>query len=486
MASQTHQLHFVLIPLMCQGHLLPMVDMAKLLAQRGMIVTIVTTPLNVIQFSATTDRAIESGLPIRVVQLRFPSVEAGLPEGCESMDTLPSVKLFWNFFVALDMLQSPLEQVVEEMQPSPSCIIADKHFAWVADTAKKFEIPRIIFDAMSCFTLLCTHNLHISKAHEGVPGSHDRFVVPGLPDHIEFTRAQLPGEFNPGSFNIKVFRERIREAEMEAHGVVVNSFEELEAKYVSEYRKVNKIWCIGPLSLCNKEDLDEAWRGNKASIDENQCLKWLDASKPGSVVYACLGRLTNVAAPQLVELGLALEASNCPFIWVIKGGDKAKEIEKWIEEEGFEERTKERGLLIRGWAPEELILSHPAIGTFLTHCAWISTLEGVCAGVPMITWPLFGVQFLNEKLVVEVLEIGVSVGAGVVVHLGEEDKFGVLVKREEIRKAVVRVMGGKEGEERRRRATEFGEMANRAIEEGGSSHLNITLLIQDIMQKAKD
>ncbi|XP_059661054.1 UDP-glycosyltransferase 73C11-like [Cornus florida] len=486
MASQPHHLHFVLIPLMAQGHLIPMVDMAKLLAQRGIVVTIVTTPLNAIRFNAITDRAIESGLPIRVLQLRFPSAEAGLPEGCESMDTVPSQNLFKNFFEALEMLQQPLEQVFEELQPRPSCIIADKHLVWAADTAKKFGIPRISFDGMSCFTLLCTHNLHISKAHEGVPGSHDLFVVPGLPDHIEFTRAQLPGQFNPGAFNINDIRKRIREAETGALGVVVNSFEELEARYVSEYRKVNKVWCIGPLSLCNTQELDKAQRGNKASIDESQCLKWLDKWKPSSVVYACLGSLTNVAAPQLVELGLALEASNCPFIWVIRGGDRTKELEKWMKE-GFEERTKGRGLLIRGWAPQVLILSHPAIGAFLTHCGWNSTLEGVCSGVPMITWPFFGEQFLNEKFVVEVLEIGVSVGAKAVVHVGEEHKCGVLVKREEIRKGVERVIGeGKEGEERRKKAKELGEMANRAIEEGGSSQLNITMLIQDIIQQAKN
>ncbi|XP_059661044.1 anthocyanidin 3-O-glucosyltransferase 4-like [Cornus florida] len=105
----------------------------------------------------------------------------------------------------------------------------------------------------------------------------------------------------------------------------------------------------------------------------------------------------------------------------------------------------------------------------------------------MITWPFFGEQFLNEKFVVEVLEIGVSVGAKAVVHVGEEHKCGVLVKREEIRKGVERVIGeGKEGEERRKKAKELGEMANRAIEEGGSSQLNITMLIQDIIQQAKN
>ena len=245
--------------------------------------------------------------------------------------------------------------------------------------------------------------------------------------------------------------------------------------------KGKRVWCISPLSLCNKDNLDKAQRGYKASVDEKQCLKWLDTKEPGSVVYACLGSLSRLTVPQLAELGLGLELSKRPFIWVIKRGDKVEEIDKWIEEARFEERTNGRGLLIRGWAPQVLILDHPAVGAFLTHCGWNSTLEGVCAGMPMITWPILAEQFFNEKLVVQVLEIGVSVGAQGVVHLLEDDKFGVVVKSEAVVEAIETVMdGGEKGVERRNRARELGKMAKRAMEEGGSSFLNVRLLIQDV------
>ena len=99
----------------------------------------------------------------------------------------------------------------------------------------------------------------------------------------------------------------------------------------------------------------------------------------------------------MIELGLALEASERPFIWVIREGNQLEALEKWIKEEGFEERTNARGLIIRRWAPQLLILSHPAIGGFITHSGWNSTLEAICAGVPMVTWPLFGDQFLMKN-----------------------------------------------------------------------------------------
>uniref|UniRef100_M8CLQ6 Uncharacterized protein n=1 Tax=Aegilops tauschii TaxID=37682 RepID=M8CLQ6_AEGTA len=58
-----------------------------------------------------------------------------------------------------------------------------------------------------------------------------------------------------------------------------------------------------------------------------------------------------------------------------------------------------------------LILSHAALGGFVTHCGWNSVLEAVPAGVPMVTWPRYADQFNNEKLVVELLKVGVSIGA---------------------------------------------------------------------------
>ncbi|WOG92675.1 hypothetical protein DCAR_0311950 [Daucus carota subsp. sativus] len=491
MGSQSQQLHFVMIPFLSPGHLLPMIDIAKLLAQRHVIVTIVTTPRNSVRFGAVINRAIDSGLPIRLLEVQFPSVESGLPEGCESFDELPSYSLTINFFSAKSMLQEPVEKLLGEVRPPPSCILSDKHVFWTAKTAEKFLIPWIIFDGMSCFTQLCTEMLSTSKVHEKVSNS-EPFLVPGLPDPIEFTKPQLPGLFNPGSASdsVNVIRKQIRETEVGAYGVVINSFEELEKNYVDEFKKLkrDKVWCVGPLSLCNKDNLDKAQRGNNVINDHHKCLNWLDLQKPASVIYVCLGSLSSLAVTrgQLIELALGLEASEHPFVWALRAGTKQEEIEKWIVEDGFEERVKGRGLLIRGWAPQVLILSHFAIGGFLSHCGWNSTIEGICAGVPLITWPMFAEQFFNEKLLVQVVETGVSVGSKMVVQLGEEEKTGVHVKREDVERAIKCIMnGGEEGEVRRRKAREYAEKAAKAVEEGGSSYYNITLLIEDIMKQTK-
>ncbi|VVB02377.1 unnamed protein product [Arabis nemorensis] len=225
----------------------------------------------------------------------------------------------------------------------------------------------------------------------------------------------------------------------------------------------------------------------KYSIFLYSNIKWLDSKEEGSVLYVCLGSICDLPLSQLKEIGLGFEESQRPFIWVIRGWEENNELVEWISKSGFKERIKERGLLIRGWSPQMLILSHPAVGGFLTHCGWNSTLERITSGVPLLTWLLFGDQFCNEKLVVQVLKAGVSVGVEEVMKFGEEEKIGVLVDKEGVKKVVEGLMSDSDdaAKGRRRRAKEIGESAHKAVEEGGSSHANISFLLQDIMQHVK-
>lgn len=174
---------------------------------------------------------------------------------------------------------------------------------------------------------------------------------------------------------------------------------------------------------------------------------------------------------------MGLQASEQNFIWIVRknknsGGEEEKE--DWLPL-GFEKRMEGKGLIIRGWAPQVLILDHEAVGGFVTHCGWNSTLEGVVAGAPLVTWPHFADQFYNEKLVTQVLKIGVAVG----VEKSSTTK-SEFVRRERIEKAVKEIMVGDKAEQMRSRAKAFGEMAQRAVENGGSSFSNLNSLIEEL------
>nr|XP_043612646.1 UDP-glycosyltransferase 73E1-like [Erigeron canadensis] len=477
------ELHFVLFPLMAQGHIVPMVDFARILAQRGATITLVTTPLAANRFRPAIARAVEAKLKIRLVELHLQLAEVGLPDGCETLDKLPSSESSAKLFLAMDLLEQSAEDLIRELSPPADCIISDYFFPWTTNVAQRFNIPRLVFHGPGCFWLLCMHAIFTSNILEGIKSDTERFMLPGLPNKIEVTKLHIFGSSEKPSADQNGFWARAIEADKAAYGIVVHTFNELEPAYVKEFSKARdtKVWCIGPVSLCNKDDQDIAERGNKAAINEHECLKWLDEREPGSVLYVCLGSLIRVSTQQAIELGLGLELTKQPFIWCIR--NKTEELEKWFSDQEFDERVKDRGLIVHGWAPQVLILSHGAVGGFLTHCGWNSTLEAVCASVPMITWPHFADQFLNEAFIVEILKIGVRIGVEVPVDpFSREDKAEALVKKDDVKTAIECLMkeDGDEAEQRRKTVKKLAEMAKIAMAEGGSSYVSISSLIQDI------
>ncbi|ESQ45172.1 hypothetical protein EUTSA_v10010314mg [Eutrema salsugineum] len=486
--SSHDPLHFVIIPFMAQGHMIPLVDIAKLLSQRqGVTVSIITTTQNVAKIKASLSSYFISST-INIVEVKFPFQQAGLPEGCESIDMLESMADMVKFFDAANGIEGQVEKVMEEMvQPRPSCIIGDMSLPFTSRLAKKFKIPKLLFHGFSCFSLTCIQVVRESGILKFIESNDEYFELPGLPDRVEFIKPQV-SVLQPTEGSMKESTDKIIEADIDSYGVIVNSFEELEADYARQYRKARtgKVWCVGPVALCNKLGLDKAQRGDKTSINQDQWLQWLDCQENGSVLYVCLGSLCNLPLAQLKELGLGLEESNKPFIWVIREWGKYGELANWIQESGFEERIKDRGLVIQGWAPQVFILSHASIGGFLTHCGWNSTLEGITAGVPLLTWPLFAEQFYNEKLVVKILKAGLKIGVEKSMLYGKEDEIGVMVSRESVTKGVGELMGdSEEAQDRRKRVKELSGLANKALDEGGSSHSNITMLIQDIKEQSQ-
>ncbi|XP_004505252.1 scopoletin glucosyltransferase [Cicer arietinum] len=476
MASQNNPLHIFFFPFMGHGHMIPSIDMAKLFASKGVKATIVTTPLNKPLVTKAIEQFKTHSNNIDIQIIKFPCVEGGLPEGCENVDSIPSPHLIPAFFKATWLLQEPLEQLLQ--QQKPNCIVADMFFPWSTASAAKFGIPRIVFHGTSFFSLCASQCLNLYEPFKNVSSDTELFEITNLPGNIKMTKLQLPSIFTQNDTmtqnTAKLFA-AIRESEKKSYGVIVNSFYELEHVYADYYRDVLgiKAWHIGPLSIHNKKDKEiTSYRGKEDSIDKHECLKWLDTKEKHSVVYLCFGSTTHFLNSQLKEIAVGLEASGKNFIWVVN--KKKEDGEEWLPE-GFEKRMEGKGLVIRGWAPQVLILNHEAIGAFVTHCGWNSTFEGVSAGVPMITWPVAAEQFYNEKLVTEVLKIGVPVGVKKWVGL-----FGDSIQCDLVEKAVKRVMEGEEAEEMRNKAKLFAEMAKKAGEEGGSSYLKLNALIEEL------
>ncbi|KAG6432954.1 hypothetical protein SASPL_104550 [Salvia splendens] len=452
------QLDIMFLPLMAHGHMIPALEMAKLFTSRGLKTTIISTP----SFSSPVINAQAAGLDIGLVSIYFPPHDSDLPDHITSLDqVLSDDALIPKFFKALSLIQHPVEDLLRQL--NPNCLISDMFLPWTADSAAKFGIPRLVFHGTSYFSLCAAEELRRHKPFRGT----DHFVLPNLPHRVEMATTEVADfDLNEDADGFSKWMREMREADGRSYGVVVNSFYELEPDYADHYRNAlgRRAWNIGPLLLYNNSaDGGGGERGKKPSIDVAACVAWLDSKKANSVVYVCFGSMAKFSSAQLKEIANGLDAAGHDFVWVVReGGD-----EEWVK--GM------RGLIIRGWAPQVVILDHPAVGGFVTHCGWNSTLEGVCSGVPMATWPLFAEQFYNEKLVTEVLRIGVSVGNKKWRRAGHQGVGG-----EAVAKAVRAVMEGESAAEMRRRAAEYREMARKAVGEGGSSYNDITDLIQQL------
>ncbi|KAF3328663.1 scopoletin glucosyltransferase-like protein [Carex littledalei] len=462
-------LRIYFVPLPSPGHVIPMIDIAKIFTKHGAECTLIMTPLNAARYESNIHR---SGL--HLVTFQFPS-DTGLPVGCESADLLPSRKLFGHFRRVVDLLEQPFRELLR-VNP-PDAVVSDSFLLWTAVASAELNIPRYSFPVVSCFALSVERNLLFHRPQQNVTSDLDLFLVPGLPDQIYLTKCQLSETTLPDEKLIEFF-ERALEAEKATTGWVVNTFYELESPYIKHCERVTgkPVFHIGPVCLSgvSKEEIAERGHGKELAAVSERLLRWLDGRPAFSVVYVSFGSVSWLPKAQLKEIGFGLVESGVPFIWVVGGGDESDDVADEVSA-----IAGDAGQVVKGWAPQLAILGHISVGTFLTHCGWGAVTEATAVGKMMLTWPLFADQFYNEKFVVQVAEIGESMGAERGYIWGEEERTGVLLNRERVAEKV-RWSLGPGAESMRKRAWEIGIEARKGGGKGGSSYESVECMMEDI------
>lgn len=262
-------------------------------------------------------------------------------------------------------------------------------------------------------------------------------------------------------------------ADVESWGLVVNSFSELEAVYLEHLRQEmghDRVWAVGPLLPHDDGDSHgPKQRGGSSSVKVEDILSWLDTCEDRKLVYVCFGSQALPPKHVLDQLAFGLEKSGVRFIWSVREPTTAQvENNYGTIPSGFEDRVVGRGLVIRGWAPQVLILRHRAVGAFLTHCGWNSVLEGIVAGVPLLAWPMGADQFANASLLVDEMKVAIRVGEGAQTVPDPEELARVLVE------------SVSENRVERNAAEDLRGAALEAIKEGGRSEREFDSMLRKL------
>lgn len=211
---------------------------------------------------------------------------------------------------------------------------------------------------------------------------------------------------------------------------------------------------------------DKTYGANLWKPAGEECLQWLSTKPARSVIYASFGSMADLKPKQIEELAWGLRDSGHHFLWVVK------ERQQPMLPGGYTEAVAEVGLVV-SWCNQLQVLAHSAVGCFVTHCGWNSTMEGLCLGVPMVGMPQWADQTCNVKMVEEIW------GVGLKASVGEEGVVG----REKVVRCVREVMDGGRSEELRRNAGNWRKLAIEAVGEGGSSDKNIDEFVKELVHR---
>ncbi|KAG6700995.1 hypothetical protein I3843_08G135700 [Carya illinoinensis] len=416
MAEPKKQLHVAMFPWLAFGHLIPFLELSKLIAQRkGHRISFISTPRNIERLPKIPPNVAHL---ITLVKLPLPHVD-NIPENAESTKDIP-LHLVPYLLMAYDGLQEPLSKFLETS--SPDWIIHDFAPHWLPPIAARLGISQAFF-CVSSSSSLCfagpPQKLPLSASskttNEPDPNARtklEHFIVPPkwvpFPTKVAYRlyEAKKMFEIQAGMTDSgagdMLFRFMTMYSSTDV--VAIKTCMEVEAEWLNLLGQLLRI-PVAPLGLLpplpqeGNDSKDSTWD----TISE-----WLDKKEKGSVVYVALGSEVRPSQEDFNELALGLEQSRLPFFWAIRNLSADGNGDSIELPEGFEERTKGRGIVWSGWAPQSKILGHESIGGVVTHCGWGSITESLQFGRVLIMLPFITDQGLHARLLEE-KQVGVEI-----------------------------------------------------------------------------
>lgn len=342
--------HVVLIPSAGMGHLIPFSRLAASLSDLCQVTMVSVLP-TVSSAESRHFSDIFSSYP-RIKPLRFE-----LPPFDSS--AYPNADPFFLRFERINQSAHDLmTHLLTKTSKPVSALVIDITLSSIVPLAKSFGIPcYILFSASAAMLSFCAY---FPTYYDSNYGSICDIQIPGLRTVPASTIPQAL--HNPKHVFIRNGRDLVQ-----ANGILLNTFQPFEKDSLVALRDGHvqpgfpPVTAVGPLLPVNIP----------ANSGAPEVFPWLDEQPKKSVVYVSFGSHTAMRKEQIRELGLGLEASGCRFVWVVKitvvDAHDNTELEEMLGE-GFLERVKGRGLVVKGWVKQEELLRHKAVGSFISHC----------------------------------------------------------------------------------------------------------------------
>ncbi|KAJ6683057.1 GLYCOSYLTRANSFERASE [Salix koriyanagi] len=343
--AKNNKLHIAMFPWLALGHLIPYLELAKLIAKKGHTISFISTPRNIDRLQKLTPDLVPL---IHFVKLPLPHVE-NLSRDAEATSDVP-LKDIGLLEKAYDLLQEPLSQFLQSSHPN--WILFDFSPYWLPTIARKLNIPTCFFSifiaASLCYICPASGDEDHRRVVEDYTLKPKWITIPSSVSYRLFESIKIFPSMTGNGENVPLpfrFRETLKGCDL----VAVRTCIEVEHDYLNLLEQLHKkpVIPIGVLPNQTSDDdddddetIDTYWRKRRGAADT-----------------------------EVVELP-----------------------------DGFEERVKSRGVVFTSWAPQMKILAHDSVGGLLTHSGWSSVVEALQFARALVLLTFYADQGLNAKV----------------------------------------------------------------------------------------